>query len=291
MDANDIVIFAAVVKAGSFVGASRALDIPKSTVSRRIAELEKHLGARLLQRTTRQLSLTDAGRVFHAHAERIVAEIEGAAESVGKLEVEPRGTLRVTAPVNFDHLAPAVTAFMCAYPKVRVEMLCTDRMVNLIEEGFDVAIRVGSLRDSSLIARRVGALKSLLVASPAYFEKRAKPSKPDHLRGLECLVFGGIRDGHRWTLVRDGKRTIVEVGHQLFVNDFNFIRAACLQGLGIASLGEHDCRADLQSGVLVRVLDDWSSPALPVHAVYPSTRYLAPKTNAFVEYLANAGLG
>ena len=134
MDANDIVIFAAVVKAGSFVGASRALDVPKSTVSRRVSELEKALGAQLLQRTTRQLSLTDAGRLFHAHAERIVSEMESAKESVGTLQVEPRGKLRVTVPVNFDRLTVTVASLMQACPRVEVELLCTDRVVNLILE-------------------------------------------------------------------------------------------------------------------------------------------------------------
>src|SRR5690606_543458 len=158
MDLNDMAVFVRVVQAGSFVGAARALGMPKSTVSRRISDLETHLGARLLQRTTRRLNLTDVGEIYYRHASRIVTEVEDAERAVTLMQDSPRGLLRITAPLNFGYLGPVVASFLARYPDVQVELVCADRVVDLVHEGFDLAIRAGRLRDSSLISQSLGTL-------------------------------------------------------------------------------------------------------------------------------------
>ena len=283
-DANAILVFAKVVEAGSFVGASRELDMPTTTVSRKVSELEAQLGARLLQRTTRSLSLTDVGRAYYAHAARVAAEVEEAELAVTRLQAAPRGRLRVTMPLNFGFLAPAVATYMERYPDVEVELVGADRVVDLVQEGFDVAVRAGALSDSTLVARHLGALQSFLVASPAYLERAGEPEIPTDLEHTDCLVFGAGQLG-RWTLEREDERVTVDVRARLVVNDFDFLEEAARAGLGVAMLPAF--RA-LPGGALRRVLPTWSSPAVPLHAVYPSTRHLSPKVTTFLDHLQTA---
>lgn len=285
MDLNALRVFAKVVEAGSFVGAARELDLPKSTVSRRVAALEARLGARLLQRTTRKLSLTDAGRAYYEHAARALAEVDAAERAVTQLAEVPRGKLRVTTPLNFGFLAPIVADFAIRYPEVEVELVGTDRVIDLIEEGFDLAIRAGKLRDGSLVGRRIGALERYLVASPGYVKRHGRPKQPEDLRDHECLIFGGSSDGATWKLVRGGQTRTVRVTGRLVVNDFEFLDEAARRGLGLALLPVHRCADDLRDGTLVRVLPDWCAPGQPLSAVYPSARHLAPKVRAFLDHL------
>src|SRR4051794_6644985 len=178
MDLNEMLVFTRVVQAGSFTAGAAALGMPKSSVSRKVSELEERLKARLLQRTTRKLSLTDVGRIYYEHCARIVSEVEDAERAVNSLQETPRGLLRVTAPTNFAFLGPIVSDYLKRYPEVRVDLFCTGRTVDLVEERFDVAIRAGALADSSLIARSLGSAKWLLVATPAYLKKRGRPKSP-----------------------------------------------------------------------------------------------------------------
>lgn len=288
MDLNEIHIFARVVDAGSFTGAARELGMPKSTVSRKVSELEARLGARLLQRTTRSLSLTDAGRAYYQHAARIVGEIEEAEQAIGRMQDTPRGLLRVTAPLNFDFLGPMVTAFLERYPEVRLDMLCADRVVHLVEEGFDLAVRAGPLADSSLIARQLGSMPSFVVASPAFVARCGRPETPRDLERLECIAFSAGPQRARWILERGSERAAVPVGARFAVNDFELLHAAATGGLGAAMLPVYRCLADLRAGRLERLLPGWSSPAVPIHAVYPSTRHLSPKVRAFLDHLGAA---
>src|SRR6266850_380335 len=175
MDLNEMLVFARIVQAGSFTAAAAALGMPKSTVSRKLSELEERLKARLLQRTTRKLSLTDVGRTYYDYCVRIVGEIEDAERAVSSLQETPRGLLRVTAPINVAFLGPIVSDFLKRYPEVRLELFCTGRAVDLVEERFDLGIRAGVLADSTLIARSLGSVRWFLVASPAYVEKRGRP--------------------------------------------------------------------------------------------------------------------
>ncbi len=285
MDLNEIVVFAKVAHAGSFTRAARELGMPKSTVSRKVSELEERLGARLLQRTTRELSLTDVGRAYYTHCVRIVDEIEEAARAVTSLQEAPRGRLRITAPLNFSFLGPIVATFLKRYVDVQVDLVCTDRVVGLVEEGFDVAIRAGRLVDSTLVARTVARMRSYLVASPNYLKKRGRPKSPDDLAEHDCMLFGAGAERGGWRLRRENKEREVTVTARLVVNDFDVLYDGVLAGLGIAMIPAPRCVAEMRSRRFERVLGEWCSSETPIHAVYPSTRHLSPTMKAFIDHL------
>src|SRR5713101_7275743 len=194
MDLNEILVFARVVQAGSFTAAAAALGMPKSSVSRKVSDLEERLKSRLLQRTTRKLSLTDVGRTYYDYCARIVGEIEDGERAVSRLQEAPRGLLRVTAPINVAFLGPIVSDYLKRYPEVRLDLFCTGRTVDLVEERFDVAIRAGTLADSTLIARSLGSAGWLLVATPAYLKKHGRPRTPEDLKKHDCMFFGSRLD-------------------------------------------------------------------------------------------------
>jgi DNA-binding transcriptional LysR family regulator len=285
VDLNDVVVFAKVVQTGSFTRAGRELALPKSTVSRKVSELEARLGARLLQRTTRSLSLTDAGRAYYDHASRIVGELDAGAAAVQELEETPRGRLRVSAPLNFGLFAPVLTSFAQRHAAVEVEVVCSDRMVDLVEENFDLAIRASRLKDSTLVARPLGVLRNLIVASPDYVARNGEPRKPKDLTEHACLLFGAGADRGHFRLSRRGKEETVAVAGHLVANDFDLLQDAAKNGLGVTMLPYPRVAGDLEAGRLVRLLSGWSAPTFPIHAVYPSTRHLSPKVRAFVDHL------
>jgi DNA-binding transcriptional LysR family regulator len=284
-DLNQLVVFARVVQAGSFTGAARALGLPKSTVSRKVAELEARLGARLLQRTTRTLGLTDVGRTYHAYAARILAELEEAERAVGQLQEAPRGLLRVSVPQNFTFVGRVAGAFLRRYPEVEVEIVATDRLVDLVEEGFDVAVRAGVLAGSTLVARRLGRARSIVVGAAGYLKKHGRPRAPADLAAHEALRFSSWTDP-AWHLESSaGERVDVNVHARLVANDWEQLREAALAGLGITLMPVLLCGTDLRARRLVRVLPEWSSAETPIHAVYPSTRLASPKLKAFLDEL------
>ncbi|HZJ62479.1 MAG TPA: LysR family transcriptional regulator [Kofleriaceae bacterium] len=285
MDLNEITVFTRVVQAGSFTAAARVLEMPKSTVSRKVAELEERLNARLLQRTTRKLSLTDAGRTYFDYGVRIVNEIEAAESAVGSLQGKPRGLLRVTAPLNTAWLSDIVAGYMKRYPEIQLELLCTGRNVDLIEERFDLGIRAGVLADSSLVARSLGSVTWLLVATSGYLKKRRRPRAPEELEEHDCLLFGA---GSMTVQLRlhGGERSVqVTIAPRLLVSDMDIVYAAASAGLGVALLPAFRCLEDLRAHRLEHVLPEWSAPATPVHAVYPTARHLSAKVKSFVEHL------
>jgi DNA-binding transcriptional LysR family regulator len=284
-DLNEIALFARVVEAGSFSGASRALAIPKSPVSRKVAALEARLGARLLQRTTRKLGLTDAGRTFYDYAARIVLDAEEAGRAVHRLQGTPRGRLRVTVPMSQGQLGRLLAAYLRKYPDVSIEINSTDRVVDLVDERFDVGLRAGKLADSSLVARPVGMLKRFVVVAPSYLAGRAAPLVPEDLKNHDCLSFGPTSPRGAWQLENATRSVEIEVGARLIANDVDMLKEVTLAGLGISLLPEQRCEADLDARRLVRVLTDWCAPEVPFSAVYPSTRHLSPKVSAFVELL------
>ncbi len=286
MDLDALYLFAKVVEAGSFVGASRALDVPTSTVSRKVAALEERLGARLLQRTTRKLALTDAGRAYYHHAARVVAEVDAAEQAVDRLQSEPRGRLRVTVPLNFGFIGPAVASYLSRYREVQLEIVSADRVVDLVHEGFDLAIRAGALADSSLIARSLGHLKSFVVASPDYVRRVGAPEDPRALAAHDALLFGAGVDRATWRLTREGETVAIEMKPRVVVNDFDLIEAAAREGLGVALLPGFRSSDALETGALVRLLPAWCSVQIPLHAVYPSARHLSPTVKTFVDHLA-----
>src|SRR5216684_645870 len=285
MDLNEILVFARVVQAGSFTSAAAELGMPKSTVSRKVSDLEERLKSRLLQRTTRKLSLTDVGRTYYDYCARIVGEIEDGERAVSRLQESPRGLLRVTAPVNVAFLGPIVSDYLKRYPEVRLDLLCTGRAVDLVEERFDVAIRAGTLADSTLIARSLGSARWFLVATPAYLKRRGRPRSPDDLKKHDCLLFGAGIDNAGVRLENADTSVQVALSARLMVTDMDVLHAVAAAGLGIALLPASRCAEDLRARRLERVLADWNAPSTPVHVVYPSTRHLSPKVKTFVEHL------
>lgn len=285
MDLNEVLVFTRVVQAGSFTAAARLLAMPKSSVSKKVADLEDRIGVRLLQRTTRRLGLTDAGRVYFERCARIVSDLEDADAAVGHLQATPRGLLRVTAPLSFGFLGRIAATFLDAHPEVRVEVACTDRVVDLVDEGFDVAIRAGALADSSLHARRLALLRSVVVASPAYLREHGTPRAPDDLAAYACLAFSGSRTPTLWSL-RTGRHVQdVRVAVRMTANDLDLVLDAARAGAGLAMAADFLVADDLAAGRLLRVLPGWASTETPVHAVYPTSRHLSPKVIAFVEAL------
>jgi DNA-binding transcriptional LysR family regulator len=285
MELSQIAVFVRVVQSGSFSAAARRLAMPKSTVSRKIAELEGQVGARLLQRTTRKLGLTDAGRLFYEHALRITAEVEEASQAIGSMQAAPRGLLRVTTPLSFGMLGPIVGQYLRDHAEVQVEMVCTDRRVDLVEERFDVAIRAGPLADSSLVARPLGSMKRVVVAAPGYCKQHGTPRTPAELEKHAGIVFGaGVAPGV-WTLESGGKRADVRIPPRFTVNDLDIMRGVALAGIGIAFMAAFACAADIRKGRLRHLVPDWCSATMPVHAVYPTARHLSPKVAAFIELL------
>lgn len=284
-DLTQLRVFLRVVQSGSFSAAARQLGMPKSTVSRKVSELEGHVRARLLQRTTRQLGLTDVGRIFYEHAVRIAAEVDEAAQAVGRMQAAPRGLLRVTAPLSFGMLGAILAEYMRTYPEVQVELLCTDRQVDLVDERFDVAIRAGKLADSSLTARAIGVIQRVLVAAPSYCKRHGVPRSPTELERHACLVFGAGAAPNVWSLESGDDRVAVRVMPRLTLNDPEVLRGVALEGAGIALIPEFVCTEDIKAKRLRRVLPDWCSASSPVHAVYPTARLLAPKATAFIELM------
>jgi DNA-binding transcriptional LysR family regulator len=285
MDLNELAVFARVVQAGSFRAAAAALGMPKSTVSRKVADLEERLGTRLLTRTTRTLSLTEAGRLLHDHAVRIVTEAENAERAVASLTETPRGVLRVTTGVNAGFLGPIVRDYLERYPEVRLELYCTGRTVDLVEERFDLGVRFSRLHDSTLIARSLGRIRWLLVATPGYLKKRGRPRAPGDLQRHAFLGFGVGIDRVTLRLEQDGERVELALSPRLVVSDGEILREAALGGLGVALVAAHECVDDLRARRLEQVLRDWEAPSTPVHVVYPSTRLLTPTVKTFIDHL------
>ncbi|WP_437932459.1 LysR family transcriptional regulator [Sorangium sp. So ce291] len=286
-DLNEIAVFTRVVQAGSFTRAARELGMPKSTVSRKVSELEARLGAQLLRRTTRKLSLTDVGTAYYERCARIVAELDDADRTVTQMQDGPRGLLRVTAPLHFGWVGGVVAEYLRVHPEVSVEVVCTDRVVDLVAEGFDVALRFGAPSDTSLVARRLGALPRYLVAAPAYLARRGAPRAPADLASHEVVASAGARAGEppgaRWVLHRGARRAEVRVAPRATANNIEVLHRVVLAGVGIGMLPAMRCEQDVREGRLARVLDEWSPVEVPLHVVYPGTRHLSPKVKVFLD--------
>ncbi|UOB57493.1 LysR family transcriptional regulator [Burkholderia pyrrocinia] len=286
IDLNQLVVFVRVIQAGSLSEAARRMDLPKSTVSRKISDLEERVGERLIQRTTRKLSLTEAGRVLFERVGPAMSDIEEAESAVAGMRGTPRGVLRIAVPMSSSTLGPIVAEYLVRHPEVAVEMVCSDRLVDLVEERFDVAIRAGALVDSTLVARNLGTAKSMLVVAPEYSKRHGVPKTPAELTSHACVAFGGGATPHVWTLESRGKRVEVRIRPRLTVNDMEIARESALAGVGIACLPELFCADDVRSKRLLHLLADWSFAQIPVHALYPTRRHLSPKVVAFVDLLA-----
>lgn len=283
--------FAAVVDCGGFSAAALRLKVTKSAVSKQVSRLEERLGARLLNRTTRRLSLTEAGQAFHQHCLRILAEAEDAELAVSQLHASPRGLLRVSAPMSFGvtHLAPALCPFLARYPDLTLEVSYDDRLVDVLAEGVDVVVRITRLADSSLIARKVAPVRRVLAASPEYLEQRGMPRQPSDLAAHDCLLYTLQASANTWPLLhRDGSRADITISGRVRMNNGDALRAAAVAGLGIVYSPSFIIGEDLAAGRLVRVLPEWEGPEIALYAVYPPGRHLSAKVRAFVDYLVEA---
>jgi DNA-binding transcriptional LysR family regulator len=289
-DFNDTLMFVKVVEKGSFTAAAVALGVPKATLSRKVTELEQRLGTRLLKRTTRKLGLTEAGTLYYERSARIAQDLSEAESAVSQLNSAPRGWLRFTAPYSLgtDAISPLLPEFMTRYPDVRVEMLLTNDKVDLVGSEMDVALRIGSLPDSSLSARRLATIHMHLYASPDYVARHGEPLQPADLEHHRAIAFSQQRHNGRyvWTLA-DGRRTIeVPVAPVLVANDPPSLFNAVISGVGVALLGDPFGRAGVAQGRLRRVLNSWVGPTVDLNAVFPPGRMHAPKVRAFVDFLS-----
>jgi DNA-binding transcriptional LysR family regulator len=285
LDLNDIIVFARVVEAGSFTAAARLLAMPKTTVSRRIAALEREVGVRLLQRTTRSLNLTDAGRLYYEQSSQGLRTIEEANLRLAQARAEPSGTIRISAPVGFGghFLIRAVVDFLAIYPKTKVELRLTDDRLNLVEDGIDLAFRTGVLQDSTLIARKLGSTHRLLCASPDYLARHGMPESPADLAHHQCAIAGSSASGAHWVLDGPhGQETVVVAG-RFAANEMQAVVAAALAGFGIAQLPQAIAEGLINDGRLQRVLKTYTTPAGGLHVLYPSSRHLSPLVKAFIE--------
>lgn len=286
---GDMAAYVRVVEAKTYTAAAERLGWSKSVVSRRIAELEERLGARLLNRSTRRLSLTEAGAAFYERCVRILADVEETEAAVASLHAEPRGLLRVNAPMSFGmlHLAPAVAAFLERWPEVDVDLSLNDRFVDLIDEGYDLAVRIGTLADSALIARRLAPCRRVVCAAPSYLARHGEPQRPEDLARHDCFLYTNAPAAEQWKLTgRDGTEHVVRVGGRLRVNNGDVLRAIAEAGLGIIVLPTFIVAEAVAAGRLKVVLCDYRPAAATAYAVYPHNRYLSTKVRAFVDFLA-----
>lgn len=285
---DTILAFVRVAETGSFSEAARRLNLSKSMISRQVSALEADLGVRLLHRTTRSLSPTEAGRAYLERCQRILADLDEANLLVSHLQAVPRGRLRVSAPLSFGvgHLSSCLPGFLERYPEIELEMGFTDRHVDLVEEGWDVAVRIGRLADSSLIVRRLAPVRRLAAASPAYLARRGTPTRPEELAGHDCLTHGG-RIHSEWRFAGDdGKPLQVEVRGRFDADNGDVLRDMALAGLGIVLLPSFFLGDDIRAGKLVPLLEKYVPLDSSLNAVYPHGRHLSPKVRAFVDHLA-----
>lgn len=280
--------FAKVVAAGSYAEAARRLGLTRSAVSKAVMELEQILGARLLDRTTRRVTPTEAGLAYYERVASILADVEETELQISRLHEEPRGVLKVNAPMSFGilYLGDAIAEFMARYPELRLELVLNDRFIDPLEEGVDVTIRIGTLSDSSLIARRLAPARRALVAAPAYLAQHRTPESPADLINHRCLAYGHMAAVHRWQLLQDGKVVNVQISAALCSNNGEVLRAAALAGNGIANLPTFLVGPHIAAGRLVPVLTATPPTELGIFALYAPNRYLAAKTRVFIDFLA-----
>lgn len=286
---EDIQAFVAVVDAGSFTAAAERLGSAKSAVSRRVSALEERLGVQLLHRTTRVLNLTETGRSFYEHGTRILADLEEAEAAVQQEHGELRGTLRFALPLSFGvrHMCGPIATFSKLHPKVRFQLDLNDRRVDLIEENFDVAIRIGRLTDSSLIARRLFDVKAVVCASPHYLNVHGRPETPQDLQNHDCLVYSNLADPGKWQYEdRDGNTGVAPITATLTASSGDFLCNAAAHGMGIVIQPTFIASQAIRAGQLVPILTEYTFPISPAYAVYPPTRHLSYRVRALIDFLA-----
>lgn len=288
-DFNAIVLFVRIVEYKSFTEVSNRLGIPISTVSRKVSELEKHLGVRLLERSTRRLRLTELGEVYYQYCRRGVDEFEFGGSALVNHQIEFSGSLRISTPPNLSEnlIVPIICSFQKSYPKVNAKILVTERYVDLIEDAIDIAFRVGKLDNSSLIARHLLTYRHLLVASPQYIEKYGEPCHPDELTTHRLITFSSWQKPLLWELESNQKSCKVTINASLSINEISGIQYAAEKGQGIAEIPAIICSKALQQHKLVEVMPSWRFPPTKLSAIYPSNRNTSRLVKLFLDFCAS----
>lgn len=288
-DLNDMMVFAKVVETGSFTAAGKALSLQKSNVSRKVARLEDNLNVRLFNRTTRKLRLTEIGQALYHHAQRIGKEMEDAESLVESMTSSTKGTLKVSASVSTGQhlLAPILPDFLRNYPELNLELQLSNRRIDLIEEGIDIAIRIGKMKDSSMITTHLGTIHIFLFCSPEYIVRCGKPSGPADLVNHRILLMNdmGAGSGNTLRLTSTMKEEKVAITPYCSANDFETLRKLTREGLGVAALPRHLCQDDVNIAALERILPDWEIPSVDLSAVYTSRKGKLPKITTFIEFV------
>ena len=280
-------VFVAVVDAGSFAKAAERLDLSRGMTSRYVAQLEAHLGVRLLNRTTRRLSLTEAGHDYYQRATQVLALVEEAEHAASREAAEPRGTLRVNTSVAFGarHMGSAISAYLQRYPRVRVDLTLNDRVIDLVEEGFDVALRIARRIDPGLVARRIAPARMLACAAPAYLRENGTPRSPVDLARHNCLTYAYSGGQNEWHFMRGKREQTVKVAGDFHANNGDVLSHAAADGLGVTLQPTFLLHELLEAKKLVRILEGWEADELTIFAVYPSRRFLPPKVRSFIGFM------
>ncbi len=290
IDLNEVQVFCRVVEAGTFTAAARAIDVRKSTISRKVSSLEERLGVRLLHRTTRQLRLTEAGATFYERVSRTLTDLNEAARDVTDSQSDPRGHLRVTAPVDIGmmYVSPVIASFLAKYPDIDVDLVLTERIVDVVDEGYDVAIRAGSMPDSSLVVRQLGRTAIRIVASPAYLAASPPITEPSDLSSHTFLMFDRSPFGGTLTLRHGDKTFSFRPRRRFKCNNFSPLTESAIAGLGLAVVPDFHSNAHCREGRLKAVLPAWQCGGGRIYAVYPSRRLVAAKVRSFLDFLSTA---
>ncbi len=283
MDLNEVLVFIKVVQAGSFTQAAKQLSMPNSTVSSKVSSLEKRLGTTLITRTTRRLSVTPAGQAYFKKCLLGLEEIKSGENEIAASQGEPQGLLRLTAPVELGSsvLPQLILAYTAKYPKVSVEVILTDRRVELLAENIDLAIRASELRDSTLIGKKLGVSGFFVFSSPKYLKLRGEPKHPRELKDHSCLHFTPL-GSESWNLAGPKGALNVSVPGKMIVNDLTMLKALTISGMGISLLPSFYCKSELQTGKLVRILPEWQTTPTPIHFVYPAQKFVSSKLISFI---------
>lgn len=281
-------IFVRIVDAGSLTRAADAMNLSAPSVVRALAALERRVDTRLLNRTTRRIALTDEGREYYERCKRVLADIDEAHAALSARRRAPRGRIRITSSVMFGrlHVAPLLAEFLVKHAEVQADLLLLDRVVDLLEEGLDLAVRIGKPPDSSLVAVQVGSTQRVACAAPAFVAKHGVPRQPESLRELPCVLFGGLAAGGEFLFEHDGKSLRVAVQARLATNQIDAAIEACARGLGLGQFLHYQVEPLLASGKLVRVLSKFEPDAVPIQLLYPQTRLLSANVRAFVDWAA-----
>lgn len=284
MNLNEIAVFVKIVETGSFTNAATALEMPKSTVSTKLSSLEARLGVTLIRRTTRKLFITDIGKEYYDQCLAAIEQISMAENQLSQTQNVPHGTLKITAPVDLGAaiLPIVIQKFNKTYPQIKLELILTDKTVDLISEGIDLAIRTGNLKDSSLIAKKIGSIYFAPFASSKYLKSNPVPKTPKDLKQHQTIHFSPLGQ-NEWELLGPKSTEVIKLDNNILINDLNLIKALTSQAMGIAMLPTFLCQHEVKENKLIRLLPQWKSRTRAVHFVYPAQKFLTPNVSAFIE--------